>query len=75
LRAQYWHLKPSRIATFMRESFTLRLPRTARSSRTTAGILITSVTERMSSSYSSTTSALPSNYIKTARCQLMIRCG
>ena len=72
---QYWQRKSSRVATLMRENFTPRLLRTARSRRTTAGILIVKVTDRMSSSYSSTTSTFPSKSIVIARCQLTTRCG
>ena len=63
-------------ATLMRENFTpRRRPRTARSKRTTAGILMVMLTDRMSSSYSSSTSTLPSKSISTARRQVMTLCG
>jgi hypothetical protein len=49
--------------------------RNARRSRTTAGILMTMVTERTSWAYSSTTSTLPRNKSVIARCHEMILIG
>jgi hypothetical protein len=73
---QYWQVKLSRARRLARErGGDLRPARKYRSRRTTAGARIANVTERISWSYSSTTSTFPRNQRLTAFCQEMMRIG